>query len=244
MTDDSVAAADALNSEIDAAKESGDTAKAQALYARQQGTEDPYGLEPAPPSPAAPDGEGDPPAQTSTGEITVATNAEDETVTVSGEMDFAGNAEHVAAALECMGVWDGDELANLQAEWGSDMGQNLEYAVAFGQAHPDVSAILEASGFGDHPAIIKVSAILGRRYATVPGDPGEITTRKGRTQMADNMSTKDIEARIDALGDDIDKARLQGRPDKANLLYAEQLRLDGLLPGGSEPIIGRDGRTA
>lgn len=244
---DSVDTADALQVQIDAAKAARNNELAQSLYQKQQGTEDAYGLEPAPAGTA----EGDSPAQTddgvqtSTGEITIATGAEaDETATIASGMDFTGNPDDVAHAVVCMENWDGDELDALKAKWGSDMGTNLAHFEAFALAHPDVYEVLNASGFGDHPAIVEVGAILGRRYATVAGDPATITTRKAGAKTVDNMATKDIEARIDALGDDIDKARLQGRPDKANDLYQEQLRLGGLLPGGGEPIIGRDGRTA
>ena len=62
--------------------------------------------------------------------------------------------------------------------------------------------------------------------------------------MVDNMATKDIQTRIAALGDVIDKAKAQNDGWKANEAYQEQLRLEGLLPGAGEPIVGRDGRTA
>ena len=62
--------------------------------------------------------------------------------------------------------------------------------------------------------------------------------------MTDNMATKDIQARIDALGDVILKAKAHGEYVRANEAYLEQLRLDGLRPGAGEPIVGRDGRTA
>ena len=106
MTDDS--AADALNVQIDEAKAAGNDELAQRLYQKQQGTEDPYGLEPAP-APVVSDGGGDPPAQTRTGPLVVATGADDEAVTVTPGMDFAGNPESVAFALEEMSWWDRDE---------------------------------------------------------------------------------------------------------------------------------------
>lgn len=244
MTDD-INTADALNVQIEEAKAAGNNELAQSLYQRQQGTTDAYGLEPAPPAHTADGGE---PSQTADGlpastDLTIATGADDETATITPGMDFAGNPEHVAQAVECMEVWDGDELDSLKAKWGSDMGTNLAHFEAFALAHPDVHEVLVASGFGDHPAIIEVGAILGRRYATVAGDPGQITTRKAGIKMADNMATKDIQARIDALGDVIDKARARGESVRANDAYQEQLRLGGLLPGGSDSIVGQDGRT-
>ena len=247
---DNVDAADALNADIDAAKAAGDMGKANELYRRQMGVgDDPYGVEA--PAPAVSDDGGDPPAQTSPGELTVATGADDETVTVSGGMDFANNPEHIGQALEAMSWWDsdeagepdGDRVSQLKAKWGSDMGANLAHFQAFALAHPDIYEVLDAAGFGDHPAIVEAGAMLGRKYATVAGDPGQITTRKAGAKTMDSMATNQIEARIEAIRDDIDKAQARQDTTKANKLYQEALGLEALLPGGTDPIIGQAGRS-
>ena len=243
---------DELQTRIEEAKASGDMARANELYQRQIGNVDPYGEEAAAVPAVA---EVDPIAKLAEAEasrdVVVATDGADETVTVSGEMDFAGNPEHVAYALEQMAWWDqdengqpnGDSVEQLKAEWGSDMGANLGYFQAFASAHPDVHEILVASGFGDHPAIIKAGAILGRRYATKAGDPSSITTRKAKAMTTDTTNTTAIEAKIEALQEETHKAQALNNTDKANRLYQEMLRLEALLPGGTDPAIGEGGRT-
>ncbi|MCH7864098.1 MAG: MCE family protein [Proteobacteria bacterium] len=121
-------------------------------------------------------------------------------------------------------------------------GQGLHEAFAL--AHPDVHDLLVESGFGDHPAIIEVGAILGRKYSTTAGNPKTITTRKAGAKTVDSMTTDQIEARIEEVQDEIDKAKARFDPTKANKLYQESLALEARLPGGGDAIIGRDGRTA
>ena len=244
-------AADALEGAIEQAKASGDMAKANELYQRQIGNIDPFGLDSLP-APAASDAEGDDPPETSTGDLVVATNAEDETATISGGMDFVGNPEHVAQALEAMSVWDhdetgqpdGDSVEQLKAEWGSDMAANLTYFQSFALAHPDVHELLVASGFGDHPALIMAGAILGRRYMTKAGDAGQVTTRKAGAQTMDSMATTNIRAQLNDLQERIERAQARHDTTTANRLYAEQLALQRRLPGGADPAIGEGGRTA
>ncbi len=236
--------ADALQGQIEEAQRSGDVERANELYRRQIGTE---GLEQLP-VPAVVEGEGegerdDPPAD-GAGELVVATNAEDETVAISGGMDFPGNPEHTAHALACMEVWGEDEVAQLKAKWGSDMGANLGYFQAFALAHPDVHELLVASGFGDHPAIIEAGATLGRRYVTKAGDPSRMTTRKAGVTAVDNMATNQIEARIDTLQDDIDAALAKNDHSKAQRLFTTQQSLYRRLPGGTDPVVGGSGRTS
>lgn len=231
-----------LQEQIQAATDARDDVLAAELYRRQQGTTDAFEPEPVP-VPAVTDAEGDDPPE-DTGELVVATNAEDETVAISGGMDFAGNPDHVVHALACMEVWGEDEVAPLQAKWGSDMGANLGYFQAFALAHPDVHELLVASGFGDHPAIIEAGAILGRAYVTKSGDPSRVTTRKAKAMTIDNMATNEIEAQIETLQDEIDAALAKNDHGKAQKKYLLQQALYGRLPGGSEPIVGSQGRTA
>ncbi len=236
---------DELQTRIEEAQAAGDIAKANLLYQRQIGNADPYGLE-AVPDLAVSDADAvdDIAGQTRAGDLVVATNAEDETVTVSGGMDFAANPEHVAHALACMDCWGEDEVAPLKAKWGSDMGANLGYFQAFALAHPDVHELLVASGFGDHPAIVEAGAILGRAYVTKAGDVGRVTTRKAGVQAVEHMASANIQARIDDLQGAIERAQSQHDSTKANRLFAEQQALYRRLPGGSDPAIGEGGVTA
>ncbi len=246
---------DAAEVEIEEAVAADDMGLADSLYQLQIGNTDPYGdkAEAAAVEAGAlavSDTKGADPPQASTGELVVATTAHDDTATISGGMDFAGNPGDVARALEYMEVWDYDEngaltgglVEELKAEWGSDMGANLGFFQAFALAHPDIHEILVASGFGDHPAIIRVGAMLGRRYATKSGDPGQITTKKAGAKVMEHMNTAAIEAQIKTLERDIERAQAEQDPD-VDALYQRQQALYRLLPGGSEPIVGEGGVT-
>lgn len=241
-------AADALEGAIEEAKAAGNIGRANDLYQRQLALEAGVPVVSQEPAPA----EDDVAPQTGAGEVVVAVNAEDEIATISGGLDFAGDPDHVAHALEAMSVWDYDEngeltgglVDNLKANWGSDLGANLGYFQSFALAHPDVYEILVASGFGDHPAIIEAGAMLGRAYVTKSGDPSRVTTRKAGVNTMDNMATNQIEARIDTLQDEIDAALAKNDHGKAQKKYLLQQALYGRLPGGSEPIVGSQGRTA
>ena len=146
-------------------------------------------------------------------------------------MDAAGIDR---ACINCVFLGD--------ARRGNDMAANLGYFEAFALAHPDVREVLDSHGLLDHPAIVEVGAIMGRRYATTPGDPGEMMTSKGATAMESTMT--DVQAKIDALDDAIDAAQARNDTTKAQLLYENQARLYQQLPGGREPIVGGAGRTA
>ena len=58
-----------------------------------------------------------------------------------------------------------------------------------------------------------------------------------------NMNTRQIEAKIDALEDEIDDAKARSDTTKAQKLYEEQYRLYQALPGGTDPAVGEGGRT-
>ena len=85
--------------------------------------------------------------------------------------------------------------------------------------------------------------MLGRRYATFGGDPGEITTGKtGATTMTNTMS-ENIEAQIKDLQRQTERAQAENDTDEANKLYQKQLALERMLPGGTDPAVGEGGRT-
>ena len=235
---------DALQAQIDEAKAAGDLGKANELYHKQIGFVDPRVPVEVVPEVVDEGKVTDSVTSPASQDFTVATGAEDETVTVTPAFDFVGNAEHRAGAVAEMREWDADATAALEAKWGSDMGVNLMYQQAFAEALPEVNAIIQDHGLAGHPGIVEIGVILGRRYATVGGDPSTITTRKAGPQMADNTNTAAIEARIEALSDEIDEVRAKGRPEKANALYQEQLALERRLPGGGGPIVGSQGRTS
>lgn len=242
---DSIEAADALNAQIETAKAAGDSEKAQALYQEQQGT--------------APDGEGDLPAQTSTGapDADAASVAEALSAVGSppeGEWTFA-RPEVVDHQFALMEAAFGDMATDLRKEWGADAGVNLQFADAaaaqFEESFPEVIAVFEKHGGVNDPMVVELLAVIGRQGADTPGDPGTVRlfpnpggTETRQPNMTDNMATKDIQGRIDALEGVIEKARARGEHSRANDAYLEQLRLGALLPGAGEPIVGRGGRVA
>ncbi len=135
----------------------------------------------------------------------------------------------------------------LQAEWpGAEYDKNVEFAASvLGAVSNSAKAlrVLEAVGVADHPDLVRWLASAGRLMADVPGDPNSIPTPHKGTAM-DSTIGGNIEAQIDALQDQIDKAQAVNNDTKANTLYQKQLALERLLPGGSEPIVGSEGRTA
>ena len=239
MTDD-VDTAD-VNTQIDAARAAGDGEKAQALYAQQQGTTDAHGLDPAPvPVGNDVDGEGD----------AVADSLSAVGPPPDGEWTFA-RPEVVDHQFALMEAGFGELATDLKSEWGADGGLNLEFAVAasreFEANYPELVSVVDKRGGTNDPLIVELLAVLGREWAATPGDPTTVRlfpNTGGHEQETTMSNTKDIQARIDALGDVILKAKAQNDGWKAQESYQEQLRLEGLLPGGTDPIVGSAGRTA
>lgn len=60
----------------------------------------------------------------------------------------------------------------------------------------------------------------------------------------DTMNTPAVEAKIKQMDGEIAKATAENDYGEANRLYAIQQELYGRLPGGSEPMVGRGGRTS
>ena len=246
MSDQDVDAA--LEAQHEALYGEGDVEKAQRLYSESIGNVDPFGTEVAVPAPV--DAPQEAPAKPESRDLTIATMADDVTVTITGEMDFAGNPEHVTQALEAMAWWDqdedgnsnGDRVETLKAKWGSDMGANLAFYQAFALAHPEINEILTAAGFGDHPVIIEVGAALGRKYATHAGDPSRITTQKSGAKMVAEMDQVDFDAKTEALQNQQLDAQARGNTAEAEKIDREIRRLF-VQRYGTDPIVGEGGRT-
>ena len=69
-----------------------------------------------------------------------------------------------AAVLAAMAAADPEAARVLQAAWGEDLAANLDLArrAARAFASPELKRALEDSGLGDHPALIRVAAEVGR----------------------------------------------------------------------------------
>ena len=245
MADDTT---DALQAGIEAAQEAGETEKAAALYRRQQGTTDPYGLEPGPVPAAEGDSEGDvQPTDADAVDLAAIQRMP------SGGMDdyqpwsALTEAEQNDEFESVMSRAD-PEMARreLGVAWpGGEYDRNVAFVTATAGAVSNTAAalrVLEAVGVADHPELIKWMANVGRLLAVVPGDAATIPTSKSKGKpMTNTMDTKAIEERIDAIEDDIDRAKSRGDYTKANALYAAQQSLYRRLPGGSDPAVGSSG---
>ena len=230
---------DALEAQIQQARDAGDDAKAQALYQQQQGTEDAFGLEPVP---AVSDADAD--------------SAGDETLPAvgpppEGEWTFA-RPEVVAHQFAMMEADFGELATELRSEWGADAGRNLEFAFAasreFEKHYPEVVSTIERRGAGADPLIVELLAVLGRQWAETPGDP--MTVRlfpnadgHGQERNMSEIDAENFDEKTEALMVEAAEARLEGNLGKSNRLERE-IRALFVRRFGSEPIVGSGGRTS
>lgn len=100
-----------------------------------------------------------------------------------------------AAVLAAMTAADPDAAAALQAEWGADFGGQIALARQGAQAlaTPELVALLEDSGLGDHPALIRAAAEIGRRLADTRSDAS------AAADVPDAAELERLEAEIDRL---------------------------------------------
>lgn len=155
-------------------------------------------------------------------------------------------AEAVDAAFSSMAWWDeasdNKRAAALREKWGSDAGVNLQFAMAFAEAHPDVNRLFYENGLGDHPVLIEAAAWLGRKYAEVRGRPAGMQKQRKVGPMSD-ADEIEFAGSMEELRGQINAAQAKGQSKLANMLYAEeQRRLAARV--GSQPIVGGGGRTA
>ncbi|MDJ0972604.1 MAG: hypothetical protein QNJ06_22140 [Kiloniellales bacterium] len=98
-----------------------------------------------------------------------------------------------AAVLAAMAAADPEATRALRATWGEDLSANLDLArrAARTFASPELTRALEDSGLGDHPALIRVAAEVGRLLE------GEATAQSEEPLGASAM--KALDAEIDRL---------------------------------------------
>ncbi len=229
MTDYSAVAdrvvGDSLQSDIEAAQAAGDGELAQELYLKQQGTE---------PEDAGAGDDGSP----SDIQGPPGTRLEDyRPYDALDEFEQEEEFDRVYALAE-----PGPAEAALRASWpGAEYAKNIEFGNAMLAAIPgslDMVRVLEVVGLADHPALVRWVVSARRLMAGTPGDASTIPTTTEGKPMG---NTRAIEARINDLQTQIEKAQSQRDGTTANRLYAEQLRLGRQLPGGTEPAIGSSG---
>ena len=249
-------ASDALQTQIDEAIAADDPGLADELYRRQIGNTDPYGEQAAAqavaeaidaPPEAAP--KADAPAEPA------GPSPDDVDHGMGGtrlddykSYDQLTEDERGQEFDRVFSLADPDTSKGiLQKQWpGAEYDKNLAFGEAALAAIPgslDVLRVLEVVGLADHPDLIRWLVSAGRAMASKPGDPATIPINSGANSQMVNMSTKDIEARIDTIQDEIDHAQARNDDSKAQSLYEQQQALYRLLPGGGAPIVGSQGRT-
>ena len=227
-----------LQEQIQEAQDAGDDEKAQALYLRQQGTEDAHSLEPA--VPAVVEGEGgdaaDPPGLPAPPE---------------GEWTFA-RPEVVNHQFAIMEADFGELATDLRSEWGADAGRNLEFAFAtslvFEAEYPEVVSTIARRGAGADPLIVELLAVLGRQWAETPGDPTTVrlfpnSDGHGQERNMSEINTDDFDEKTETLMNEEAEARAAGNLGKSNRLQRE-IRALFVRRYGKEPIVGSGGRNA
>jgi hypothetical protein len=142
--------------------------------------------------------------------------------------------------------------ADLVIEWGSDFGDNLGYAKAafreVAASDPDLIAKVEASGLGDHPAVLQFLARQGRLSAglmdahimTRNNEPMPINRTAPSGPSGDHRGSEETRTEL---------ARLMRESPPGSARYKEphiQARIQMLHStiAGSGSIVGSGGRRA
>ena len=238
---------DSLSDEIEQAYYvENDPAKANLLYAKQLGRDDGEGEQlPSPQVPEVVQDEGKGAAEP---EDTGPRPSDIENMGGGGMNDYEPydqlSEDQKDERFESMMALSDPDTSKgiLQAEMpGAEFARNVELADAALRANPHgakVLMLLEAVGISDHPDIVRFIMHEGRALASKPGDPATIpTTMIEGKKMTD---VRAIQAEIDTLEVEIDKATAQGDSIEAQEMFARQQNLYRQLPGGDGPIV--DGR--
>ncbi len=104
-----------------------------------------------------------------------------------------GGAADDVVVLAAMAAADPEAARALQAAWGEDLTANLDLArrAARAFASPELKRALEDSGLGDHPALIRVAAEVGRLL--------DAPAESGTAPDLDAAALESLEAEIDRL---------------------------------------------
>ena len=110
-----------------------------------------------------------------------------------GAGEASGEVSGQAAVLAAMAAADPEAARALQADWGENLAENLGRARRAAQAFasPGLIRALEDSGLGDHPALIRVAAEVGRLLDSAAGPAS--------APRLDGAALESLEAEIDRL---------------------------------------------
>ncbi len=138
---------------------------------------------------------------------------------------YDGGDDHLGWAMTEMETAWPEETAALKQRWGADLQRNFAFSTAFAAAHPDVAAILNRTGFADHPAIVEIACLFGRKYAADAVDPTTIALSQESPvsgPLTDPRAIDAAEREIAALATRKFAAMGRGDYDEAGRLDREQ----------------------
>jgi hypothetical protein len=137
----------------------------------------------------------------------------------SHEGESAEGAEQIFEQLAQ--EFDSDAVAQLQADWGSQAGENLELGRALVEDHPELSTIAEQFGLQDHPGILALAAEIAKKsgYSFTP--TGAQRSQQESPSMSESgMSREAYQNGLARFNERIEKA-FDSRTRDA--IYAEQM---------------------
>jgi len=151
--------------------------------------------------------------------------------------DPASKEDHRSQAHSYLAKeWSQSSADWLWNRWGGGVnyGKNLEFASRFMGKHPELDAIFADFGLNDHPALLAAAAILGRKYATKPGDPKSI--QRGSMSDPQKRSYDDV---IRSLRAEQRQYQAEGDMVRANQAYAKEQTLIAAADGNLPIVNGR-----
>ncbi len=221
-----------VEQQIEQAQVAGDDALAQRLYLRQQGADT------GEPGDTGEQGDDVGPAE--------ATEPSDIGPVPDGDWTF-DRPEVVDHQFAIMKSEFGELATDLRSDWGVDAGRNLEFALAtvkqFESHYPELIQTVEARGARNDPLVVELLAVLGRQWASTPGDPTTVKLFPG-TGDNEQERTMEIEADFDEKTDELmtqqEQAQVEGNLGKVNRLERE-IRARFVKRYGTGAAIGSSG---
>jgi hypothetical protein len=157
-------------------------------------------------------------------------------------------ASEADMAISKLNERGGDHAALVQS-WGSDFGPNLAYAkTAFREiaaTNPDLIAKFDASGLGDHPAVLQFLAKQGRLSAGLMGD--YTMTRNNEPTFTNRTGPSGTSRSGGGAREELDELMAANPPGSASYKTPSvQRRVEALSRqiAGNGPIVGQGTRNA
>ena len=164
-----------------------------------------------------------------------------------GEWSFSSPAV-VDHQFKIMEAEFGDLATDLKSDWGADAGRNLEFALATAQQfeshYPELIQTVEARGARNDPLVVELLAVLGRQWASTPGDPTTVRLFPGMGNHEQERDMSDIDGDFDEKTDDLmtqqEQAQVEGNLGKVDRLERE-IRARFVKRYGTGAVVGSSG---